>query len=75
MIVYSKKKQADAKGGGRATPMALPINSTIKDFAQRIHKDFVKNFRFARISRGGRAIQAGLSYKLQDNDVVEIYAN
>jgi len=66
IIVYTKKSKTN-------TPMALPVNSTVKDFAQRIHKDFVKNFRFARIHRKGRIIQAGLDYKLQDNDIVEIH--
>jgi len=64
MIVYSKKTK---------TPMALHAGSTVKHFAQRIHKDFVRNFRFARISRGNRIIQAGLDYKLQDNDIVDIH--
>ncbi len=66
IIVYTKKGRIN-------TPMALPINSLVKDFAQRIHKDFVKNFRFARIFRGGRIIQAGLDYKLMDRDIVEIH--
>jgi hypothetical protein len=64
IIVYSKKT---------STPMALPIGSTVKEFCKRIHKDFVKNFRFARVWRNSRQTQAGLEYRLQDNDVVEIY--
>ncbi len=64
MVVYTKKT---------ATPMALPNGADVKDFASRIHKDFIKNFRFARISRGGRIIQAGLNYPLQDEDVVGLY--
>ncbi len=65
IIVYTKKAK---------TPMALPKGSTVKDFALRIHKDFVKNFRFARLWRGSRMIQAGLRYRLEDNDVVEVHA-
>ncbi|MBI3190961.1 TGS domain-containing protein [archaeon] len=66
MVVYTKK-------GRVSTPMALPAGSVIRDFAQRIHKDFVKNFRFARVLRKNRTTQAGLNYRLQDDDVVEIY--
>ncbi|MBS3056252.1 MAG: TGS domain-containing protein [Candidatus Aenigmarchaeota archaeon] len=58
------------------TPMALPANSTIKDFAHRIHKDFIKNFRFARVKRRikgkERIMQVGLDYVLEDGDVVEV---
>lgn len=65
IIVYPKKSQ---------TPMALPKNSTVRDFAMHIHKDFVKNFKFARLWRKNRIMQIGLSYKLEDRDVVEVYA-
>ncbi|MCX6816229.1 MAG: TGS domain-containing protein [Candidatus Aenigmarchaeota archaeon] len=74
IIVYCKKTQADRRAehvGG--TPMALKSGATIRDFAQRIHKDFVKDFRYARVLRKGRMTQAGLDYKLQENDVVELY--
>jgi len=37
------------------------------------HKDFIKNFRFARIHRRGRIIQAGLNYVLEDGDAVELH--
>lgn len=73
IIVYSKKRQMDAKGVIRVTPMALAKGSTVREFAQRIHKDFIKNFRFARIWRKNRQTQAGLDYKLEDGDVVELY--
>ncbi len=66
IVVYTKKDKTK-------TPMALPIGSNVREFALRIHKDFVKNFRFARIFRNGRIIQAGLGYKLQDDDTAEIH--
>jgi ribosome-interacting GTPase 1 len=65
IIIYAKKS---------GSPMALKTNSTVKDFTERIHKDFIKNFRFARIVRGDKLIQAGLNYRLIDGDVVEIHA-
>ncbi len=64
MLVYTKKTN---------TPMALPKGSAVEDFASRIHKDFLKNFRFARVWRNGRIMQAGLKYRLQNNDTVELY--
>ncbi len=64
MVVYTKKT---------GTSMALKRGSTIKDFAARIHKDFIKNFRFARVYRKGRIVQAGLNYALEDGDAVELH--
>lgn len=64
IIVYTKKTK---------TPMALPKGANIKEFAQRIHKDFIKDFRFARLWRGERVLQVGLDYKLQEGDVVKLY--
>ncbi len=69
IVVYTRKTE---------TPMALPVGSTIKDFANKIHKDFVQNFRFARLWRTEgskkRMMQAGLDYVLRDNDIVELHA-
>lgn len=71
IIVYTRSRNKSV------SPMALKSNSTVREFAQRVHKDFVKNFRFARIFRkqDGRAreIQAGLGYRLKDRDVVELH--
>jgi len=64
IVVWTKKTN---------TPMSLKKNATVKDFAGRIHKDFLKNFRFARITRNGRMIQAGLNYGLNDGDLVELH--
>ena len=40
------------------------------------HKDFIKNFRFARVKRRikgkERIMQVGLDYVLEDGDVVEV---
>lgn len=56
-------------------PVAMRIGSTIKDLAMFIHKDFLKNFRFARVWGSskfpGQAL--GLDYMLKDNDVVELH--
>ena len=56
-------------------PLTLPIGSVVKNLAESIHKDFVKNFEFARIfdktQFSGRRV--GLGYKLKDRDVVELH--
>ncbi len=74
MLVYTKKRET-----GKIFPMGLKKNSTVHDFAARIHKDFLKNFRFARILRKQngktREIKAGLHYKLHDMDIVELYTH
>ncbi|MBI2075900.1 MAG: TGS domain-containing protein [Candidatus Aenigmarchaeota archaeon] len=72
IIAYTKKLDYTTRRH-KLSPMALPKNSTVKDFAERIHKDFIKDFRFARVYRKNRTVQAGLNYPLQDGDVVELH--
>jgi hypothetical protein len=56
-------------------PITLPIGSTVKGVAENVHKDFLKDFKFARVFNNtkfsGRPV--GLDYKLNDLDVVEIH--
>lgn len=56
-------------------PIAMKKNSTIKDLALFIHKDFVKNFRFARVWGSSKfpGQILGLDYVLNDNDVIELH--
>ena len=72
IIVYTK-----AKGKKAAAPMALQKGATMMQFAEKVHKDFVKDFRYARIERNEkgkkRIIQAGLNYRLCSGDIVEIH--
>jgi len=57
-------------------PITLPKESTVKDVARIVHKDFLKNFKFARIFNDSKfsGISVGLDYKLNDLDIVEIHA-
>jgi len=58
-------------------PVALKKGSTIQDLAGKVHKDFLKNFKFARVfgkSVKFRGQQVGLNHVLIDEDVVEIHA-
>ena len=57
-------------------PMAFPKGVSVKDLAQRVHKDFVKQFKFARVYGTSAKFQGqrvGLTHKLQDEDVVELH--
>ena len=56
-------------------PITLPRGSTIRDVAENVHKDFINNFKFARIFNNTRfsGSSVGLDYKLNDLDVVEIH--
>lgn len=64
ILVYTRKTK---------TPMALHRGSTVRDFTEKIHREFISNFRFARIVRKKRKMQVGLDYVLHDGDTVEIH--
>ncbi|CAB49421.1 OBG GTPase family GTP-binding protein [Pyrococcus abyssi] len=58
-------------------PIALKRGSTVLDVAERIHKDLVKNFRYARV--WGKSVKfpgqrVGPDHVLEDGDIVEIHA-
>ncbi|NQU03767.1 MAG: 50S ribosome-binding GTPase [Syntrophaceae bacterium] len=69
--VYTKSpgKEPDMKA-----PYVIPRESTLEELAGKIHKDFVKQLKNARI--WGRAVRDGQmvqrDYVMQDGDVVEI---
>ena len=56
-------------------PIAVAIGSTVKNVAKCIHKDFLRNFSYARVFNNtqfsGRKV--GLDFVLHDLDVVEIH--
>jgi len=56
-------------------PITLPKDSTVKDVAKSVHKDFLKEFSFARVfnSTPYSGQKVGLDFKLKDLDVVEIH--
>ncbi|MFH1241135.1 MAG: GTPase [Pseudomonadota bacterium] len=57
------------------SPFVLPKESTLEDLATKIHKDFARNLKFARI--WGRSVFDGQMVQrdhiLRDGDVVEIH--
>jgi len=57
-------------------PVALKSQSTVKDLAIAVHKDFLKKFKFARIwgkSTKHQGNMVGLEHRLRDEDVVELH--
>lgn len=58
-------------------PVALSNGSIVEDLAMKVHKDFLKNFQFARIwgksSRFSKGQQVGLKHVLEDGDIVEFH--
>lgn len=57
-------------------PVALKKGSTIRDFAKRIHKDFEKKFKFARVfgpSAKFPGQKLGPDHELKDEDAVELH--
>jgi small GTP-binding protein len=55
--------------------LALKSGSKVADVAKSLHKDFVKNFKYARVFNGTKfsGQKVGLDYELKDMDVIEIH--
>lgn len=70
--VYTK---APGKKPDQTAPFVLPRGATIRDVAERVHKDFGARLRFARVwGQGkfdGQMVQR--DYRVEDNDVVELH--
>lgn len=63
-------------GREKQTPaVILPIGSKVYDLASKIHKDFIKNFKFARVFNDRRfsGRKVGLDYILENGDTVEFH--
>ncbi len=57
-------------------PIAMQEGDTIKSLASKIHKDFLKKFKYARIwgpSAKHTGQTVGLEHELEDEDIVEIH--
>jgi len=71
--IYMKKagKQPDMED-----PLIMRKNCTVQDVCSKVHKDFVKRFRYARI--WGRSARfegqtVGAGHRLLDGDIVELH--
>jgi len=59
------------------TPFVLKRGATVEDLAKRIHSDFHKRFLYARVWSKRFTFnprRVGLSFRLDDGDVVELHA-
>ncbi|MBS3126596.1 GTP-binding protein [Candidatus Woesearchaeota archaeon] len=71
--IYLKepRKEADVK-----VPLIIFKNATIEDVCTKLHKDFVKKFRFARVwgkSAKHAAQKVSLKHVLGDQDILELH--
>lgn len=58
------------------TPIVLKLGSDIEDVGKEIHKDFISEFRFARVfgkSAKFKGQMVGLSHEIVDKDIVEFH--
>jgi len=58
-------------------PMVLRRGATVRDVCERLHRDMVKNFRYARV--WGKSVKfhgqrVGIDHKLEDGDVLTVYS-
>lgn len=70
--VYTKEPGKDVE----KTPIAMKENATVGDIGEKIHKDFIDKFKFAKIYRKEAKVQerrVGLKFNLKNNDVVEFH--
>lgn len=74
MRVFLKEPKKDADMN---EPMIIKRNSTIKNICEKLHKDFISKFRFARIwgpsSKFPGQQYRGVDHVLQDRDILEIH--
>lgn len=73
MSIYMKEpgKEADME-----VPMIMFRNATIRSVCEKLHKDFVQKFKFARVwgksaKFGGQKLSLG--HKLKDGDIIELH--
>jgi ribosome-interacting GTPase 1 len=63
------------KKADMGAPFVVPRGATVRDVAQRVHKDFVASLKFARVWGGsrfdGQMVQR--DYIVEDNDVLEFH--
>jgi ribosome-interacting GTPase 1 len=69
--VFTRK----ATGETADKPLILRQFATVEDLAKRLHSDFLRGFRHAVVYRQGRSRKrktVGLSFPLEDQDIVQI---
>ena len=56
-------------------PIVLKAGSNLEDAAAEVHKDFVRNLKYARIWGSGKhdGVMARLDHVMQDGDIIELH--
>ena len=58
-------------------PMIMTYNSTIKDLCEKLHRDFVTKFKFARVwgksAKFDGQKKINLDSEIMDKDIVELH--
>jgi len=57
-------------------PVALEKRSTVRDLGNKVHKDFIKKFKYAIVNGPSAKFKnqrVGLKHKLKDEDIVEFH--
>ena len=69
--------QTRTKGKGVAEkPLILDKGATVQEVVKKVHKDFLKKFKYAKIWGPSAAFPGqtcGFDHELEDGDVVEIF--
>jgi small GTP-binding protein len=72
--VYTRK----ASGETADKPIILRQGATVEELAERLHSDFLRNFRYAIVFRKSAKMKrkkVGLTYELEDEDVIQIFTS
>jgi len=70
--VYTRK----ATGETADKPLIMRKDATVEDLAKRLHSDFLRGFRHAVVFRQVRSMKrktVGLTFRLEDQDIVQIF--
>lgn len=74
MWIYLKEQRKDPD---LEKPLVVQQGDSIKNVCEKIHKDLLKKFRYAKIKGSSAKFdwqRVGLEHKVEDRDIVEIYA-
>ena len=70
--IYTKPQKGKVETN---EPFVLPKGASIRDISEKIHKDFLKHFKYAKV--WGKSVDypgksVGLDHELVDMDIVEL---
>jgi len=66
----------DKNGKVAERPVLLPKGSTTKEFAVKIHKEIVEDFRYAKVWGASAKFpgqEVGFAHQLKDNDIIQLH--